>query len=73
MPVDNYINIATKAYQQAVKYEHVSREMRQELFHFIHDWFRQVVDENRAKEIGDETPNEMFNKSMEIFKKEGKK
>lgn len=64
MPVIEYVNIATKAYQQAVKYESISKSQRDELFYFIHDWFRQVQDENRAKEESLESPEQFFKNSM---------
>jgi hypothetical protein len=59
-----YISIATKAYQQACKYEHVTKEQREQLFHFIHDWFRIIEDENRCREVGEETLQELYRKSM---------
>jgi hypothetical protein len=58
MTLVKWVQIATKAYQQAVKYESVSKEQREQLFHFIHDWFRMIEDENEALQNGEETPNQ---------------
>jgi len=73
MPIIKWVNIATKAYQQAVKYEHITKKQREQLFCFIHDWFRMIEDENRAIEEGEETPNEMCERFIEKFKEKEKK
>lgn len=65
MPIVKYVNIATKAYQQACKYGRVTKRAREELFIFIHDWYATVEAENDALENGEETPHEMFQKFMD--------
>jgi hypothetical protein len=43
----------------------VSKEQREQLFHFVHDWFQQVCDENQAIENMDKTPSDVLCDEME--------
>lgn len=65
MKTPRYVSIATKAYQQACKYNiHIPKEYREKLFYFIHDWWLMIEDNHTALENGEETPDDMFKRFM---------